>query len=243
MIEIYITLALLAASLIAIFYFHYISSDKKISFKLLKFSSLAAIRKFKLGLVLVLQRTFEGSKFFIQKVMIKLPLMLNKVKNFFSGVKLIKVYISKMKLPKISLPTIRLPKITLPKLNLSFPKPKRRETSDFLKRLLDFKEKSSLEVSSGETEGKLSELKTEKKASKEPEEMSEESFRQVEKQWIEAIIKDSKDIVAYKKLAKLYYLHKDYSYCQEILDTLRKMGSKDPFIDKYQKKLATKLKS
>lgn len=235
MIEIYITLALLGASLMAIVYFHYISSDKKIVFKRPKFTFKALLINVRSRLLLISRKSFSSLNVAIQKTINSLPLFFARIKNFVNNIKI--------NLTKLRMPKIHLPKITLPKFNLSLPKPKRRETSDFLKKLLDFKEKNGLEVGLQKTETKSIQSKAQDRKDKGLNKMSEETFKQVEKQWIEAIIKDSKDIVAYKRLAKLYYLHKDYGYCQEILDTLRKMGAKDPFIEKYQKKLESKSKS
>lgn len=251
MIEIYISLALLAASLIAIVYFHYLSSDKKITLTDIKLLSRRMFVEVKSRGLIIFQKSLSGFKKLLPKVISVIPLVVAKSKNFvksisvnFHKIDLTKIKATKIRWFQVKLPKIHVPKITLDKFRLSLPKPRKRETSDFLKKLLDFKEKNAIQTQSSEKvdlgQMKFKSLEKEINATLQ---MSEETFRQVEKHWIEAIIKDSKDIVAYKKLAKLYYLHKDYGYCQEILDTLRKIGAKDPFIDKYQKKLNEKLKS
>lgn len=251
MIEIYISLALLAASLIAIVYFHYLSADKKISLTDIKVLARSIFTNIKSRGLIIFQKSLAGFKKLLPKVISVIPLVVAKSKDFVKtiSVKFHKIDLAKikeLKIPRfqVKLPKIQMPKITLDKFRLFLPKPRKKETSDFLKKLLDFKEKNTIQTQpSQKLDLERTQLKESEKKIKASLQMSEETFQQVEKHWIEAIIKDSKDIVAYKKLAKLYYLHKDYGYCQEILDTLRKIGAKDPFIDKYQKKLNEKLKS
>jgi len=72
--------------------------------------------------------------------------------------------------------------------------------------------------------------------------ISQESLKQIENKWIDAIIEDPKNIEAYKKLGRLYFNQGKLERAQECFQAAVKLGSSDRKILELLKKTEARLK-
>lgn len=263
MLDLYIAIILVIASIIGLSYYYFLKNDKKINFSQIKnfliqiynflkkyisqffdfckksFRDIVSYLKGKLA-----KKKLGHNLSQIESEIKREPIKISKTikseiarsKDYlnFAANFLKKIYRNIGSISKNIFTSFKnyLSKMKMPKISFSFLKRKKQENSEFLKKLLDFKEEK---VNGKKEKGKTIE------SIKRQEELSEKSFEEVEKKWVDALIKNPQDVIAYKKLAKLYFFHKDYDYCQEILNTLIKLGTKDTFIDEYQSKIKLEL--